>query len=242
MNFKALLKKWLTGKAAPWLAYTAVRLWFSTVRVKILNPSVDLDYFLKSADGRNVVAGSWHRHAIFFFYFFRTLGPRGIMISKSVDGEFTAKIAKYLGYTPISGSSSRGGSAALQRLIEFMKVKGEARFCGTAVDGPGGPARVMKTGMLAVAKESGSWFIPMACSGNSVITFPRAWDRTIIPRPFSKVVMDFGKPFVIPHDISLSDMEKIRRSTGMILNKMTDNVDRICGYKGEELRDVVDPD
>ena len=93
MNFKALLKKWLTGKAAPWLAYTAVRLWFSTVRVKILNPSVYLDYFLKSADGRNVVAGSWHRHAIFFFYFFRTLGPRGIMISKSVDGEFTAKIA-----------------------------------------------------------------------------------------------------------------------------------------------------
>ena len=233
MNFKTLLKRWLAGKAAPWLAYAVVRLWFGTVRVKILNPSVYRDYFLKSTDGRNVVAGSWHRHAIFFFYFFRTLGPRGIMISKSVDGEFTAKIAKYLGYTPIRGSSSRGGSAALQQLIEFMKVKSKTRFCGTAVDGPGGPNRVMKTGMLAVARESGSWFIPMACSGNSVITFHKAWDRTIIPRPFSKVVMDFGQPFVIPHDISRSDMEKLRRSTGIILNKMTDNVDRICGYKRE---------
>jgi len=227
-----LLKKWLTTKAAPWLAYTIVRLWFGTVRVKILNPSVYRDYFLKGANGRNVVAGSWHRHAVFFFYFFRTLGPRGIMISKSKDGEFTAKIAEHLGYTPIRGSSSRGGAAALQGLIRFMQVQGETRFCGTAVDGPRGPARVIKTGMLAVAKESGSWFIPMACSGTRVMTFPKAWDRTIIPKPFSKIVMDFGAPFIIPKDISPVDMEEMRRNTGVILNKLTDNVDRICGYAG----------
>ncbi len=232
MNFKTLLKQWIKGKVAPWMVYTLVRVWFGTVRVKILNLSVFRDYFLENTAGRNVVAGSWHRHAIFFFYFFRNLGPRGIMISKSVDGEFTAKIARYLGYTPIRGSSSRGGAAALQRLIEFMHVQGETRFCGTAVDGPGGPARVMKTGMLAVAKESGSWFIPMACSGTRVITFSRAWDRTIIPKPFSKIVMDFGKPFIIPRDISKGDMEEMRRSTGVILNKLTDNVDRICGYTG----------
>ena len=232
MNFKAVLKKWLAGNAAPWLAYTVARLWFGTVRVEILNPSIYRDYFLKVDLGRNVVAGSWHRHAIFFFYFFRTLGPRGIMISKSKDGEFTAKIAENLGYTPIRGSSSRGGSAALKGLIEFMQAKGETRFCGTAVDGPGGPGRVMKTGMLAVAKESGSWFIPMACSGTRVITFLKAWDRTIIPKPFSKVIMDFGQPFIIPDDISRQDMEKLRRGTGMTLNKMTDNVDRLCGYKG----------
>lgn len=232
MNFKTLLKQWIKGSAAPWMVYALARVWFGTVRVKILNPSVFRDYFLRNAAGRNVVAGSWHRHAIFFFYFFRTLGPRGIMISKSKDGEFTAKIAEHLGYTPIRGSSSRGGAAALQGLIEFMQGQGETRFCGTAVDGPRGPARVMKTGMLAVAKESGSWFIPMACSGTRVITFPKAWDRTIIPKPFSKIVMDFGKPFIIPRDISKVDMEEMRRNTGVILNKLTDNVDRICGYTG----------
>ncbi len=232
MSFQVLLKKWLTGKAAPWLAYTVARLWFGTVRVTILNPDVYRNYFTNPAPGRNVVAGSWHRHAIFMFYFFRTLGPRGIMISRSKDGEFTAKIASHLGYTPICGSSSRGGSEALQRLIAFMQVQGTTRFCGTAVDGPGGPARVMKTGMLAVAKESGSWFIPMACSGTHVITFPKAWDRTIIPKPFSKMVMEFGEPFIIPKDISLLDMEEMRRNTGVLLNKLTDNVDRICGYTG----------
>ena len=232
MGFKTLFTKWLRGAAAPWLAYTAVRLWFGTVRVKILNPSVYRNYFLDADLGRNVVAGSWHRHAIFFFYFFRNLGPRGIMISKSVDGEFTAKIARYLGYTPIRGSSSKGGTAALQRLIEFMRVRGVTRYCGTAVDGPRGPSRVMKTGMLAVAKESGAWFIPMACSGTNVLTFPRAWDRTIVPKPFSRIVMDFGEPFRVPHDISRADLEKLRMRIGRLLNEMTDNVDRMCGYTG----------
>jgi len=232
MGFKKLFKTWLYTTVAPWLAYTVVRLWFGTVRVKILNTAVYRNYFLKTDLGRNVVAGSWHRHAIFFFYFFRTLGPRGIMISKSRDGEFTAKIAQYLGYTPIRGSSSKGGAAALQRLIEFMRVRGETRFCGTAVDGPRGPARVMKTGMLAVAKESEAWFIPMACSGTRVLTFPKAWDRTIVPKPFSKIVMDFGEPFRVPPDISPADLDKLRESTGRLLNKMTDKVDRICGYTG----------
>lgn len=232
MPFKLLLKNWLKSKTAAWLVYVIVKIWFGTVRVKILNPEVYRKYFLNNTSGRNVVAGSWHRHAIFFFYFFRNLGPRGIMISKSVDGEFTAKIACYLGYTPIRGSSSKGGTQALQGLIDFMRVRGGTRFSGTAVDGPRGPARVMKTGMLAVAKESGSWFIPMACSGNNVLTFSKAWDRTIITKPFSKVVMDFAAPVFIAPDSTRESLETLRQRTGKLLNEMTDNVDRLCGYTG----------
>jgi lysophospholipid acyltransferase (LPLAT)-like uncharacterized protein len=91
------------------LAVTLVRLWFGTVRVEILNRPVYEKYFKDPATG-NVVAGSWHRHAIFLFYFFRNLGPRGIMISRSRDdGSLTGRIAQYLGYTPVRGFSSKGG-------------------------------------------------------------------------------------------------------------------------------------
>jgi lysophospholipid acyltransferase (LPLAT)-like uncharacterized protein len=232
MKIRLPYQNWFKVNVAPWLVYMIVRIWFGTVRVKILNPQVYRDYFLKNSSGRNVVAGSWHRHAIFFFYFFRNLGPRGIMISKSVDGEFTARIARFLGYTPIRGSSSKGGSEALQRLIDFMRVRGVTRLCGTAVDGPRGPARVMKTGMLAVAKESGSWFVPMACSGTNVLTFPKAWDRTIVPKPFSKIIMDFGQPILVPQCISRDELETLREQNGILLNEMTDRVDRLCGYAG----------
>ncbi len=208
-----------------------VKLWFGTVRVEILNRKV-YDEFFKGEKTGNVVAGSWHRHAIFLFYFFRTLGARGIMISRSLDGELTARIAGKLGYTPIRGSSSKGGGKALSAMIDFLKSDKEKRLCGTPVDGPRGPARKMKRGMLVLARETGSWFIPMACSGNRVITFPRAWDMTIIPKPFSKMVIDFEEPVFIPKDVTEEEFEATRSNLEDQLNRLTEKVDRICGYAG----------
>lgn len=208
-----------------------VKLWFGTVRVEILNQKV-YDQFFKGESTGNVVAGSWHRHSIFLFYFFRTLGERGIMISRSLDGELTARIARKLGYTPVRGSSSKGGGKALSAMIDFLKTGQKKRLCGTPVDGPRGPARKMKRGMLVLAKETGSWFIPMACSGNRVITFPKAWDKTIIPKPFSKVVIDFEEPVFIPGEVSEEEFEATRSDLEDRLNRLTDKVDRICGYKG----------
>ncbi len=210
-------------------AITALaRLWFGTVRVQILNPAV-YENFFRSGHTGNVVAGSWHRHAIFLFYFFRDLGRRGIMISRSLDGDLTAGIARRFGYTPIRGSSSRGGGQALQEMVRFMSDGSDKRLCGTAVDGPRGPARVLKKGMLALAKESGAWFVPMACSGDRVWTFPRAWDRTIVPKPLSRVVIDFAQPFRIARDISDTQLETLRQKTEIVLNDLTDRLDRLCG-------------
>jgi hypothetical protein len=208
-----------------------MRLWFGTVRVEVRNREVYERFFL--GDGPvKVVAGSWHRHAVFFFYHFRKVTNGLVMISRSRDGEITAGIAKRLGYDTVRGSSSKGGRDALEATIDYMNQDQERRFCGTAVDGPRGPARMLKKGMLAAAKRTGAWFIPMACSGTRVFTFPKAWDRTILPQPFSRVVMDFGRPFQIDPNISDEDFETLRIETERVLNDLTDGVDQACGYKG----------
>lgn len=225
-------KERLKFRLTAFLAVNLVRLWFGTVRVQVLNKAVYEKYFMDPATG-NVVAGSWHRHAIFLFYFFRNLGARGIMISRSRDGELIARVAEYLGYTPVRGSSSRGGLHALSAMIHYMKDRTEKRLCGTAVDGPRGPARKMKKGMAMVAMKSGSWFVPVACSGTRVITFSRAWDKTIIPKPFSRVVIDFGEPVKIPEDASEVEFSRICADIEAQLNRLTDKVDRICGYTGK---------
>ncbi|MGM0452995.1 MAG: lysophospholipid acyltransferase family protein [Thermodesulfobacteriota bacterium] len=225
LTWKQLLKL----ETSAFLITTITRMWFSTVRVQLLNPEVYDTYFKNPATG-NVVAGSWHRHAIFLFYFFRKLGARGLMVSRSKDGDLTARIARRLGYTPIRGSSSKGGGEALSEMVKFLQNDREKRLCGTAVDGPKGPARQLKKGMLVLAKDTGSWFVPMACSGTRVFTFSRAWDRTIVPKPFSKIVIDFEEPVFIPPDISENQFETIRIEMENQLNRMTDKVDRICGY------------
>ncbi len=215
----------------PWLVYWLMRLWFGTVRVKIINEDIYEEYFKLNRDKGNVIAAFWHRNVIFFFYFFRTLDGGIPMVSQSRDGEFLARVGNRLGYNCKRGSSTQGGSQALKGLIECMKGPGPSRFCGTAVDGPQGPPRQLKKGMLLAAKKTGAYFIPMACSGTRVITFPKAWDKTIIPLPFSKIVVAFDQPFIIPPDISREDFDQLFRRTESTLNELTDTVDKLAGYQ-----------
>jgi len=223
------LKKLMTPSVVSWVLTTVVRMWFGTVRVEILNRDV-FERFARDPASGNIVAGAWHRNAVFLFYFFRTLGPRGVMISRSKDGDIAAHVARRFGYTTMRGSSSKGGTRALQQMIAYMQETHEKRLCGTPVDGPRGPARIVKKGMLAVAKEAGVLFVPIACSGTRVLTFHKAWDKTMIPLPFSKMVIDFGEPFRIAADADDAEMETMRLCAEKSLNDMTDNLDRICGY------------
>jgi hypothetical protein len=215
-----------------WLASWLVRLWFGTVRVEIINRKVYDEYILNNKNKGNIVVASWHRHAVFFFYFFRNIKNGVGMVSRSKDGEIVARVGKSFGYDFVRGSSSKGGGEALLAMIDYMNKGGVMRFCGTAVDGPRGPTRILKKGMLVLAKETGANFIPIACSGTKVITFNKAWDKTIIPYPFSKIVMEFAAPLIIPKDISEEELENLRVKTEKTLNELTDNVDRIAGYNG----------
>ena len=154
------------------------------------------------------------------------------MASRSKDGEIAAGIAENFGYQVVRGSSSKGGREALEAMIDFMKSSSEPALCGTAVDGPQGPARKLKKGMLVLASQGNALFVPVACSGTRVITFPKAWDKTIIPKPFSKIVAIFGNPVKIPADISDEDMEALRVKLELDLNQLTDRADQLTGYTG----------
>ena len=225
-TFKQRTQAAVLGFLATWIA----RAWFATVRVTIINRQVYDRHFRQTGYPHHVVGGAWHRNAIFLFYFFRNLGDRLVMISRSRDGEMTASIAKRFGYTPVRGSSSRGGRAALREMVTVMNAGEKKYLCGTAVDGPRGPAREMKKGMLAVARQTGALFVPMACSGNRVFTFPKAWDKTILPKPFSRMTIIFGQPVPIPADLNDDELEALRQGLEDELNRLTDKVDRMCGY------------
>jgi lysophospholipid acyltransferase (LPLAT)-like uncharacterized protein len=223
------LKQLATPGVVSWAIAAVVKMWFGTVRVEILNPD-RFEKFARDPATGSIVAGVWHRNAIFLVHFFRILGPRAVMVSRSRDGDIATRVVERFGYVTMRGSSSRGGTRALQEMIRWMRASHEKRLCGTPVDGPRGPARVMKKGMLAVAKEAGVLFVPIACSGSRVITLRKAWDRTMLPLPFSKMVIDVGEPIKVPPDADAAAMETLRSRVEATLNQMTDDLDRYCGY------------
>jgi len=223
-------KETLKLNVTVWLTACLVRLWFGSVRFKILNREIFDDYIAGDPRKGNAVVATWHRHVIPVYYFFRNLNNLLIMGSRSKDAEFAIRLGRRFGIEFIRGSSSRGGSKALQGMIEYMKQGDDGKICSTPVDGPTGPARKLKKGMLVLAKETDAYFIPMACSGRRLLTFSKAWDKTILPLPFSEMTVDFHPPFKIPPGLSETELEKMRLDLEQILNELTDRLDRICGY------------
>jgi len=207
------------------LAYGFCKLWFSTCRVRILQPEVHRQI---APGPLPHIGATWHRGAIFFCYFFGPFHPM-VMFSQSEDGEYLARFAQKCGMIPVRGSTSRGGGQALRQMVQFMRQ--ERGHCSTVLDGPQGPRFEAKKGLLLLAKLTGAPLMPIMWSADRTITLEKTWDRTMIPRPFSTVVIGYGEPLTIPRDCSEDELEGYRLELETRLNALMREVDERCGYK-----------
>ena len=122
-----------------------------------------------------------------------------VAVSRSRDGDLIRSALLALGYAePARGSSSRGGSAALRQMVRLV---GEGTTAAVLVDGPRGPARVAKTGIVAIARHTGVPIQPVAFSARPAHRLS-SWDRSLLPLPFARVVVVYGEPMTIPEDIT----------------------------------------
>jgi lysophospholipid acyltransferase (LPLAT)-like uncharacterized protein len=201
------------------------RIWFNTCKVSFINEQVFREY---ASNDTPVVVGTWHRAAIYFLYFFGHFHPM-IMISQSKDGEILAQYTSAMGAIPARGSSSRGGKEALKQMRHHLTSGGKA--CATVLDGPRGPAYVAKKGMIVLAMQTESPFIPAIWSANRTITLRNSWDKMILPLPWSRISMAFGDPIHIPRETTGEELEHYRHLVQERLNTMMAEVDRRCGYR-----------
>ena len=164
-----------------------MRAYCLTFRLQVENEQPWLDY-LKG--GGKVLLCVWHQQffaAIRHFESYRSYRP-SIMISQSQDGELIAGVAEKSGWLAVRGSSSRGGSQALRRLVEKLKETGLAAHI---LDGPRGPRGKVKNGAIHLAQTTGAVIVPVYVYADQAWYF-NSWDRFLLPKPFSRVTLRFG--------------------------------------------------
>jgi lysophospholipid acyltransferase (LPLAT)-like uncharacterized protein len=140
-----------------------------------------------------------------------------VLCSLSRDGELVAQLARRLGLGAIRGSSSRGGLEARTGLLNAIRSGVSPAI---TVDGPRGPRRIAKAGVIDAARKSGAWIIPMASVSASRIEFTRSWDRFRFPLPFSRVVTIYMPPIVIPPNCQAGAFEAKRIEVEEALQKI----------------------
>ena len=159
-----------------------------------------------AASGRPPIMAFWHGRILSATYYFRR---RGIVVitSENFDGEWIAGIIERFGYGTARGSTSRGARRALLQLTREMAAGKPAGF---TVDGPRGPARVAQPGAVWLAKVTGNPVLPFHLEADRYWTL-NSWDRTQVPKPFSKVALVMGEPFTVPSDADQARVESARQ-------------------------------
>jgi lysophospholipid acyltransferase (LPLAT)-like uncharacterized protein len=92
-------------------------------------------------------------------------------------------------------------------------------------DGPRGPARVCKPGVVRLAARSGLPVVPVGAYPSNGWRL-RSWDRFIVPRPFTKVHVEFGPPIDVPPDAETTDLEGWIRRIENALSAVSDRCRR----------------
>jgi lysophospholipid acyltransferase (LPLAT)-like uncharacterized protein len=176
--------------------------------------------------GDNALAVVWHQDAILAPFAFR---DRGIltMSSMSADGEILSRVFGQAGFRAVRGSSSRGGKRAVLTLLDRMKRE-PGSLCGIAADGPRGPAREAKKGIVFLAKHTGAPIFPLRCGARRRI-LNRSWDQTQLPLPFNELIFRCSEPVSVDAAAGRREIEAARAEVERKLNELTEDIETRFG-------------
>lgn len=141
-----------------------------------------------------VIYALWHCH-VFFMPLLRlhTRRPVAVLLSSHRDARIVGVAARMRGVELVQGSSTRGGVAAYRELLQRLR-QGQS-VCITP-DGPRGPARQVKRGVLHLARQSGCAVVPVGLALSRRRRL-RSWDRSVLPLPFGRAVLALGPPIYL---------------------------------------------
>lgn len=172
------------------------------------------------ATGEPYVYALWHGRMLVPIWLHRGEGI-ATMASKSKDGEVIARWLSGHGYLPVRGSTNKGGARGIAQLSRHLERGHPAAL---TVDGPKGPPRIVQEGIVVLARRAGAWILPVSASASRP-RFLRSWDRYLVPRAFSRLVLVYGEPLRIGRETT--DETCVRIKDG--IDAATAEADAIAG-------------
>lgn len=156
----------------------------------------------------------WHQCVLPCTVYYRSTGAT-ILISRSFDGELITRILRMFGFHAVRGSSSRGAREGLLGLAHVIEGGGPAIF---TADGPRGPIYRTKMGPIKLAQMTGAPIGAFHLEPERAWTL-RSWDRFLIPKPFTRIVVSWAEWTRVPADLPAEEFEPKREELNAALER-----------------------
>jgi len=163
-------------------------------------------------NNQSVIFSVWHGQLLSIIYDLRN-DPINAVAGTHADAELITQIATKWGWNVIRGSSKEKGDLAYKKMIKILK-KPSARLFITP-DGPTGPPKIPKLGIVRAAQITNSAIIPISVCSTKRWGF-KNWDTFYLEKPFGKIYIEYGQP------IFLNNKLDQKNSTNAFLKGMHD--------------------
>jgi len=144
----------------------------------------------------NYIYSLWHESWFLYFAAFARSHRRHVWLQHPDAYMKPVHVALRLsGIRLLLGSGGEEGREAARELVVCLR-----RGSSTTIspDGPRGPRRVLKKGVLHLSCDSGVSILPLCLSASRVIR--AGWDRKAIPLPWSRITVAYGPPITVAGD------------------------------------------
>jgi lysophospholipid acyltransferase (LPLAT)-like uncharacterized protein len=178
------------------------------------------------AEGRGFIGAFWHGRMLMIPLVWQPLAPMHILISAHRDGRIIADAVARFGVSSITGSTRRGGAAAMREMLKRLEM-GEC--IGITPDGPRGPATIASGGIVSLARLAGAPIVPVTFATSRRRILP-SWDGFHLALPFGRGIFLVGEPIVIARDLEAAELEEARLLIEARLNDITAAADRQVGH------------
>ncbi|MDD5067901.1 MAG: lysophospholipid acyltransferase family protein [bacterium] len=197
------------------LAYLLLMLIGKTSRRSFIDLNIREEFERKKIP---IIYSFWHNRLLYLAYLYRKKKV-GVMVSTHKDGDYIAAVMKSCGLFAVRGSTTRGGLRALIEIIRYAKSGFPTAF---TPDGPKGPKYVLQEGVLYAALKTGFPVVPICWNAKRKIVF-HSWDNFILPLPFNRFVVVYGRPFFIRSEAEIRTKKKALQQEMMRIVDLADH-------------------
>ena len=115
------------------------------------------------------------------------------------DAEIISRICTKWGVNMIRGSSKEKGAEAYKEIIQVLRSPPALVFI--TPDGPSGPARIPKPGIIRAAKMTDTVIVPATAFSTKRWGFNN-WDTFHVEKPFGKIFIEYGEPLLFDRNMN----------------------------------------
>ncbi|MCC7085381.1 MAG: DUF374 domain-containing protein [Pirellulales bacterium] len=219
VKIKSRPLNWLLAAAV----VSACRLLFCTLRIRYIVGAPNTNPYDQDCT-EGFIYCVWH-DAIAYPMFAGRHWHTVALVSKNIDGSHLARGLRMLHIGLVRGSSSRHGAAAIR---EILRLPRNTHLVLTP-DGPRGPRRKTKAGMVFIAAHSGRSIVPTAFAAVRAWKIRGSWTTLSIPKPFTTVFALSGVPVAVPANSTAVELAFIEGQVQSEMDRLSEEADRLCG-------------